>query len=238
MSINQDNTKKTKRAIIFKIAVLSLGLLLLGSFWLSLTLASGPLNLVVRPAVPREGEPVLVTFKLNNPSPQVLLTDYQLFANGEPVLWGTTTLTPKSVKTYQYAYENPLRLGEQLNFLVKTQSVDGNFEKLVSLPPAPPQIWSSFISFASFSTSVMSSMSSIVYYQSAFGNGVGLNIGIIVSAILIALLIFMELSQPLLQNRPIAVLGRLRARFSTVTWILFIICMGIVYTTVVTILVA
>ena len=64
----------------------------------------------------------------------------------------------------------------------------------------------------------------------------GLNLGIIASLILIVLLIFLELSQPAINGRTIAVLGRLRVRFSTVTWILFIIFMGIVYTKVVMIL--
>lgn len=51
--------------------------------------------------------------------------------------------------------------------------------------------------------------------------------------VLIALLIFLELTQPLLQKKTIAILKRLRLRFNTVTWVLFIIFMGIVYTRVV-----
>ncbi len=82
----------------------------------------------------------------------------------------------------------------------------------------------------------MSFMSSSTYYQSSFGSDMGLNIGILVTIVVTGLLIFLELTQPLLQERTIAILGRLRLRFSTVTWILFIIFMGIVYTKVVMIL--
>jgi hypothetical protein len=149
---------------------------------------------------------------------------------------GTTIIPPVSSKLFQYAYKNPLELGEQVTFVVKTTSPQGSSEKSVSLPTYPPQIWSSFVSFASFSTTVMGFMSSMTYYQSSFGSGIAFNVGILVSLVLMGLLIFLELSQPLLQERTIAILGRLRLRFNTVTWILFIIFMGVVYTKVVMIL--
>ncbi len=60
--------------------------------------------------------------------------------------------------------------------------------------------------------------------------------GILVTVVLIGLLIFLELTRPLIQERTIAILGRLRLRFNTVAWILFIILMGIVYTKVVMII--
>ena len=230
------------KAFIYKITIVSLGILLLGSFWLSLKMAAEPVNLVIRPAVPREGEPVLATFKLNNPTSQALLTNYQFYVEDRLVAEGATTIAPVSEKTYEYAYENPLKLGEQLNFRVNSQSEYGNYERIVSLPPYPPQIWSSFTSFASFSTSVMSSMSTMAYYRSTFGGDIGLNVGIIVSLVLICLLIFMELSHPVVENNPtlrnqaVTMLSRMRLRFSTVTWILLIISLGIVYTTVIAII--
>ena len=76
----------------------------------------------------------------------------------------------------------------------------------------------------------------VVKDQSAFGNDMGLNIGVLYSIILIGLLIFLELIQALLKEKSIATLGRLKVRLSTVTWILFIIFMGIVYTRVIMIL--
>ncbi len=149
---------------------------------------------------------------------------------------GATTIPSGSSKLYKYAYKNPLELGEQLKFMVRTRSEKGDYEKIVSSPPYPPQVWSSFVSFASFSTSVMSSMSTMTYYQSSFGSDMGLNIGLIATAVLIGLLIFLELTKSSLQQGTVATLGRLRLRFNTVTWILFIIFMGMFYTKVVMIL--
>ena len=223
--------KEAKRGLYIKLTIVLLGILLMGSFWLTLGMASEPVNVVINPAVPRENEPILVTFKLNNPSSEVSVTDYQLYANGKLLTEGTTTIAPASSEAHQYTYENPLTLGSQYNFVVKTQSEQGNYEKVVSLPPYPPQIWSSFVSFASFSTSVMSSISTMTYYQSTFNENLGLNVGIMISLLLIGLLIFTQLTHTVAQRQSVALLGRLRARFSIVTWLLFIISMGFVFTT-------
>jgi hypothetical protein len=225
-----------RRKAFLKLAFLWLGILFLGSFWLTMRAGSSPVSMVVVPEVPREGEPIVATFKLNNSSSEALVMRYEFYANGELVKEGITTIAPTSSKTYQYAYNNPLKLGEQLNFMVKTQSEQGSYDKVISSPPYPPQVWSSFVSFASFSTSVMSSMSTMTYYQTAFVSDMGFNVGLICSVVLITLLIFLELSKPVVEGRTAAVLRRLMMRFSTVAWLLFIIVMGIVYTTVMMIL--
>ncbi|MFC1893760.1 hypothetical protein ACFLYR_07040 [Chloroflexota bacterium] len=188
-----------------KLAILWLAILLLISFWLTVRGSSDPVNIVVIPQAPREGEPIIATFKLNNPSSDALVTQYQFYVNGELLNQGAAMIAPGSGKTYKYAYKNPLQLGEQLNVMVKTQSELGNHETAVSSPQYPPQVWSSFVSFASFSTSVMSSMSTMTYYQTTFGNDMGLNVGIIASIVLIALLIFLELSQPIIGGRTVLV---------------------------------
>ena len=226
-----------QRGIKLKIVIIWLAILLMGSFWLTVRVGSEPVTLAVVPEVPREEEPIIATFKLNNPSAEPISTEYQFYANGELMTEGTTIIPPASSKLFQYAYKNPLQLGEQVTFVVKTTSPLGDSEKAVSLPSYPPQIWSSFVSFASFSTTVMGFMSSMTYYQGSFGSGIALNVGILVSMVLMGLLVFLELTQPLLQERTIAILGKMRLRFNTVTWILFIIFMGIVYTKVVMILV-
>jgi len=120
--------------------------------------------------------------------------------------------------------------------MVRTESEEGYHEKYLSSPPFPPQVMSSFVSFASFSTSVMSSISSMTYYQGAFGSNMALNAGLLCAIVLIVLLVFLELSQPLLRDKTVTILKRLRLRFNTVTWILFIIFVGVVYTQVVMIL--
>ncbi len=135
-------------------------------------------------------------------------------------------------------YTNTLELGEQVNFVVRAESEGERCEKIVSLPAYPPQIMTSFVSFASFSTSVMGFMASSTYYESSFGSvDEGLNVGLVISIVLIILLIFLELSEPILAEGIYAVLRRLRMRYSTMTAILFIIFIGIVYTKIVMILV-
>jgi len=226
-----------KKSMHFKLAILWIAIFLLGSFWLTVRAASDPVSMTVLPQAPREGQPVVATFKLSNPTSHFQTASYQFYADGELLDKGATTLAPESTKTYKYAYENPLDIGEQLNFAVRTQSEQGNYEKVLSSPSYPPQVWSSFISFASFSTSVMSNMASVTYYQNAFDtNNMGLNVGIIASVVLIILLIFAELTQPVIEGGTVARLGRLRIRLSTVTWILFIIFLGIVFTRVAMIL--
>ncbi len=225
-----------KRSPSFKLGILWIAILLLSSFWLTVRAASDPLSMTVLPQAPREGEPIIATFKLNNPTAHSQATSYQFYANGELVSEGTTTLAPESSETSKYVYQNPLQMGEQLNFIVRTESRLGNYEKVLSSPSYPPQVWSSFVSFASFSTSVMSSISTMTYYQVTFDSDMGLNVGITASIVLITLLIFMELTQPVIAGRTVATLGRLKIRLSTVTWILLIIFMGIVYTKVVMIL--
>ncbi len=228
--------KEDRKNLHFKLAIVSLSILLVGSFWLTIRASSDPVSMAVAPEVPRVGEPVLATFKLSNPSSQPLLTNYRFYANGELLEVGTTTIAPATYEVHQYAYKNPLQIGEQLNFVVRTESKLGNHESVVSSPPYPPQVWSSFVSFASFSTSLMSSMSTMTYYQVAFASSTELNVGLVCTAVLIGLLIFMELTQPVMEARTIAVIGRLRIRLSTVTWILFIILVGIVYTKIVMII--
>ena len=221
----------------YKITVIWLAIILLGCFWLSLSSASSPVILTVMPEAPREGQPVFATVKLNNPSSEPLATSFQFYANGVLFSEGKTTIAPNSSLMIQDVYENTLPVGEQVIFLVATQSPKGNYERVVSTPPYPPQVWTSFISFASFSSSVISSVSfmgTMVYYQGSFIGAV-FNIGTFICLVLIAFLIFLELSGTQIQGKSLA-LGQLRFRLMTLTWILLIIFVAMVYTRVVLIL--
>jgi hypothetical protein len=221
-----------QRDIKLKVTIIWLAILLLGSFWFTVRTGSDPVSLAVTPEFPREDEPIVATFKLNNPTSRTVSADYEFSANGELLKSGTATIAPGSSKVYQYAYKNPLELGERINFVVKTVFPQGSYDEAVSLPSYPPQVWLSFVSFASFSTSVMSSMTTTTYYNSTFGNDMGFNVGVLTSLVLIVLLIFLELTPPALQGKTLTVLEKLRIRFGTLTWILFMIFMGIVYTKV------
>jgi len=226
--------QKKNRGAYYKLAIIWLVIIVIGCFWLSVRSASDPVVLTVMPEAPKQGEPIIASFQLNNPTDETQPTTYQFYANGTLLKEGATIIAPGANETYQYSYPNPLPVGEQLNFMVSAQSPAGNYEKIVSTPPYAPQVWTSFISFASFSTSVMTSMSSIAYYQGNFGD-IGVNVGVITSIILIFLLIFLELSATRIQGGAVAI-GRLRIRFTTLTWILLIIFVGMVYTRVAMIL--
>ena len=93
--------------------------MLTGCFLLAPMADSELVDIAVVPEVPRADEPIITTFKLNNPTPEVTTIDYSFYANGELLQEGTSTLASHSSKTYQYVYKNPLELGEQVNFVVK-----------------------------------------------------------------------------------------------------------------------
>ena len=127
-------------------------------------------------------------------------------------------------------------MGEQLNFTVKVQSESGDYKKSISSPPYPPQVWSSFISFASFSTSVMSSLSTATYYQTNFITDAKFKLGFIVPVVLIVLLIFLYLTQPVVRIGSSDILERLMLRLSPLAFVLFLVFMGMLYTRIVLVL--
>lgn len=231
-----DMEQTGRRSYAYRIAILWLSIVVVGSFWLAARGVTDSTSLAVVPEVPREGEPVVATFRLNNPTAQALTTRYQFFVNGGQLGEGEATIPAGTSQAYQYVYQNPLKLGEQINFVLKTQSDLGTAEKVIASPPYPPQVWSSFVSFAAMSSTMMSSMSSMAYYKSSFDSPQEFNVGLLTSVVLIALLVFLELTQPLYNGAAVNVLGRLRVRFSTVSWILYVIFVGVVYTRVVLIL--
>ncbi|MCZ7357401.1 MAG: hypothetical protein O8C65_10745 [Candidatus Methanoperedens sp.] len=225
-----------QRGLLFKIVVLWFAILILGSFAASLQSRLDAVAIRAMPEAPRQGEPILVTFFLNNPSHTEADTHYGLYANGEIVMSGTASLAPNAGRQFQYVYSNPLKTGEQVTFVAKTQSDSGNSITSLSVPAYHPALLSSFVSFATFATSVVSSSSaktssinSMAYYDGSFVTHNALNVGLIISIALIILLIYMELSEPLAGKRQSAV-GNLRTRFGRLSSVLFIIFVGMVLT--------
>lgn len=223
----------SRKNTIFRMILIWLMILLMGSFWLTVRMNSAPVSISVLPNVPREGEPLVVTYKLSNPTLKDITVSHQFYANGELKEQGTNKLSPVSSLTCQYNYRNPLVLGEQVNFVVKTSSALGNHERMISMPSYPPQILSSFSSFSSFSSTAMSYMMSATYYQTTFPPDSRFNLGLIFTIVLIAVLIYLEMSQPLLTERYFHIISNLRVRFGTLFWMLFAIFIGVVYTTTV-----
>ncbi len=224
------------KGLILKIAIAWLCTFALLGFLIAARSAANPVTMSIIPEVPKAGEPIVVTFNINNPSDEPSTTSYQLYVNGKLLKSGSTTIAPQASSKYQYAYKNTLERGEQVNFVLKTISDNGSFDKIVSLPKYPPQLMSSFVSFAAFSTSVMTSMISMEYFTDTFGTTAGINTGLIVAIVLLVLLIFLELTQAIITGRGTAVISSYRAGFTTVSTILFIILVGMVFTTVVMII--
>lgn len=236
-------TMDRRKHLMIKTTLVWVGIILLGTFWLNVRGSSAPVSITAMPESPREGEPVLVTFKLNNPHYEPKVTDYRFYVNGKILKEGRATLYPLSGKIYQYAYTSPVAIGERVTFAVKAGTGGESCEKTVSIPPFPPQVCSSFISFASFSTTVMSSLATSSYYKDNFATAAtGVNAGLVISICLIALLIALELAGAAEENNTagqggvLPALQRFKDKFSTLTWILFIIFIGIVYTKIVMIL--
>jgi hypothetical protein len=236
-----------QKKIVFKIAGIWLAIIVLVVFSISLNEISSPITLITFPEVPKEDTPVLVIFTLKNFGITSMPSTYELFANGEKVLEGEAMLSALSSKSYSYLYPYPIKLGEQVTFVLRAKTPTESYEKIIAVPPYHPHVWTSFVSFASFSTSmagVTSSMgvsstttttiTSMAYYSSAFGNNHAINVGVIFSAVLIAVLIHVEVTEP--YTNAIHVLGRLRRRFSKVSAILFIIFMAMVFTQIAMIL--
>ncbi len=226
-----------RRGIIFKILVLWFAIIVLASFAASLQTRQDKVGIQVLPVMPKEGQPILVTFSLNNPSNIEDVNDYSLYANGQPVMSGSANLAPDTGRQFQYTYSDPLKTGEQVTFLVKSQSNSGGSEQSLSVPAYAPTVWSSFVSFAAFSTTMLSStgsnsINSMSYYDKSFVSNNALNVGLILSIVLIILLIYMELSEPLAKKSA----RSLRTRFGWLSGVLFIIFVGMVLTQIALIL--
>lgn len=236
------------KQIRIKILILALAIFFLSICIASFSSMSSPVKLFVFPQVPREGEPVIVTFSMKNFGVTDAPYSYALYANGEEVMGGSTVLSPLSSKKYQYAYINDLKLGEKVSFVVRVQSNGKDYEEVVILPPYHPYVWSSFVSFAAFSTSMASATSSMgvsstttttaitsmAYYQDSFGVKRVINVGVIFSVVLIMLLIHVEVTEPF--HGALNVIGRLRSRFSKLSAMLFIIFITMVFSQIVMII--
>ncbi len=226
------------KGLMLKVAIVWLCTFALLGFLIASRSAANPVTMSIIPEVPKAGAPIVATFNINNPSDGPSTTSYQLYVNGRLVESGRTTIAPQASSKYQYAYKNTLERGEQVNFVLKTNSDSGSFDKIVSLPAYPSQLMSSFVSFAAFSTSVMTSMISMEYFTDTFGTTARINTGMIVAIVLITLLIFVELTQAIITGRGSTIISSYRAGFTTISTILFIIFIGMVFTRVVMIIAA
>jgi hypothetical protein len=225
--------------IKLKIVILALGIFFLTACISSFSSVSDPVKLYIFPEVPQEGEPIIVTFSMKNYGLVDSPYTYTLYANGEEVMSGKTIVSPFSSKKYQYAYINDLKVGEKVSFVVKVKSKDKTYEEVITAPPYHPYVWSSFVSFAAFSTTMTTtttmSITSMAYYDNSFGVKKAINVGVIFSVVLIALLIHVEVTEPF-HNNVLNILGRLRRRFTKLSAVLFIIFITMIFSQIVMII--
>ena len=211
-----------------KLLLLASIIVVLTAFTLSLQANSGQLSMSILPEAPSEGDPLLVSFSLQNPGLSELPTDYQLFVNGKLAMEGNTVLPPDSNKKYEYVYKNPAQIGEQIVFVARSSAGGEEFEEVISYPAYPPVVWSSFVSFTSYSTNVMSYMTTMAYFEESFTDKATINVGGIFSIVLIILLMYLELTKPHLFKKTMTMVNDLRLRFGRLVGVLFIIFVGMV----------
>ncbi|MBI2888055.1 MAG: hypothetical protein HYY02_12710 [Chloroflexi bacterium] len=216
-----------------KLAVLWSIILLWGVLWLSSRPASGPLGLTVVPEVPKDGQPVVVALEVTNPRDQEETFRHELFLGNTMLQSGASTLPSQGSRIYKYVHKVDLAAGRQLNFVARVTTERESWERTLSLPPYPPQVWSSFVSFATFSTSMMGSISAVAYYKEHFVSAEGMNAGFLLILTLLVLVVFQDMTGPLSRLMPNSLLGRLNRQFRELVVILGLIFLGICYTVIV-----
>lgn len=227
---------KTKNRAL-PVIIIWLAIICLASFAYSFHSTSDPINLTVIPEVPRPGEPILIKYQFNNASPRNIPVTYDLFINNQKTKSGTALLDPFSAKQYLYIYINNLELGNQAHFAIRASSPEGSYERIVSIPAFPPGVWSSVVSMAALATSEMRSLNSMDYYRETLFNDRTAQVGMVMSVILLALLLFLEIRwQPPHYGNTVNALISLRRSFAILTTILLIIFTGTVFTRIVMIM--
>ena len=126
---------------------------------------------------------------------------------------------------------------------VLDEETEARYRESLLVPQSPPEAWISFAAFSSLTSILLSSSSSssalsssftISYYKPAVGleaqsSALTINVGLIMSVLLVLLLLFIELSDSVygsIENR----VPRLRGLYGLLTADLLLIFMGIVLT--------
>ncbi|MBM2825958.1 MAG: hypothetical protein HW403_22 [Dehalococcoidia bacterium] len=213
-----------------RLVVIWLAIIAALAFWMGSAPYQDPMRFTVLPQVPRIGEPLSLTLELSGTKDVGQAFQFELYANGKLVQQGSGHVLPGAHRRYTHSYPYTLGRGQQATFYAKA-IIDGReFSKVVALPPYPPQVWSSFVSFASFSTSMMGSISTSVVYGTNFKPRMGFNVGLAVVLVLLSLSVFQELTYPLQSEGRKSGLLQIHTRFQELLIPLLIVFLGIAYT--------
>lgn len=224
--------RRQPRSRVLAIVVAWLAIIPLAALWYTQhEERTGAVGIHVVPEAPRPGEPMLISFPLRNRTNYDASVAYELHANGVLLGSGAVVLPPRSVKLTQYAYRSDTRRGEQITFMARATGENGATTKARTLPAYPSQVWSSFSSFAAFSSTSMSSLTDMAYFRRVFDANSGPNLGVAMAFTLIGLLIFLEVSRPLLIRR-VPFVEAVWPRYQLVSTVLLLVLAGVVYTRV------
>jgi len=241
--------KESERKTIKKILIILFATLVVTVFLSSFGRLSDPVQLNVYPMVPREGEPLSISFAIRNFDLKANQYSYMLYIDGAKVLAGSVLMPPLSEKSYSHSYLNQIELGKATNFFLKVDSPTDTYSESLTAPMYQPYTLTSFVSFATFATSMasstmasttttttMASMTSTAYYTAAFGakRSTHFNVGVIFSIVLIALLMHIEVTEPFSGSEHFS--GRIRGRFNRLVAVLFIIFISMVFTQILVII--
>ena len=240
------------------IAPLFVALFLSLLFLNSWTQIDQTLNLPYFPSFTKEGEPFVVRAQVRNAAEEPRRIRVTLFVDGSEAMLSESLLEPLTTQSSTLTLPAP-ELGTAVRFYAEAVDLEtgARFTEALMVPQSPPEAWMSFASFSSLTTMLLSSSSSsslmsssssssmsssftISYYQSTIGLARapikwGINVGLTVSIILLALLVFIELTNPGFSTLGKRLTG-LRARYSLLTANLLLIFVGLVITRIVMII--
>jgi len=216
----------------------------------SLKMQSDTLTLRYFPTVIKDKEPLVIAVDLKNDESVSRNYAVRIFIDGSLVSSTEAEIDAFAVQRFTYTRAAP-EAGKALRIYVEAVNLE-NGEKhsdFLLVPQSPPEVWVSFSAFSSFATSLTSTSTStslmsntITYYLNVMGmstqdTGIQptINNGLIISIVLIALLVFMELTDPAYGNIRKKILS-LRQRYGTLSASLLLIFFGIVLTKVVMII--
>jgi len=188
------------------------------------------------PVFPVEGDPLFIKVNLRNPKPYSCRFKVAVYSDGVKITDSMIVIPGNGMEELEFVTPAKDLLGTSQRIYVEAYNMDSNdkYEASIMIPPYPPEIFSSFVSFASFSSTVMSYLTTFAYYQETMISK-GINVGLVISFALIGLLIFQELSDPAygIVDRRIL---ELRERYGKQVAILLIVFFGMVLTKIILIL--
>ncbi len=212
---------------------------------------SNVLNLSHFPSTPRENEPFTIRAMIKNTADEARRYSLRMYVDGEETMYSESTFDALSTQSSTLTIKSP-KLGTAIRIYAEATDLETGetYTQSLLMPQNPPEAWMSFASFSSLTTLLLSSSSSsssmmsssftISYYKNTVGltqsaARLSINIGLIASVTLVALLIFIELTNPVFGNFGLN-LKKLRDRYSLLTANLLLVFVGLVLTRIVMII--